>query len=54
MDGWAGFGFMKKLKFVIDKLKVWNKKVLGDVLLKKKEILNEMVILDVLASENSL
>ena len=53
VEGWAGFVFMKMLKFVKGKLKVQNKEVFFDVHLKNESLI-EMVVLDALASENNL
>lgn len=37
--GWAGYCLMKKLKFVKEKLKIWNREVFGDVRIRKRELL---------------
>ena len=38
--------FMKKLRFVKDKLKVWNKEVFGDLRVRKGIILKEIEEID--------
>lgn len=50
VTGWEGFKFMKKLKFVKEKLKSWNVEVFGDIKGRKKDILKELNSLDKLES----
>ena len=51
VQGWEGFKFMRKLKSLKDKLKVWNREVFGDIQIKKDEILKEIKTLDRLDME---
>ena len=46
VQGWEGFRFMRKLKSLKDKLKVWNLEVFGDIRIKEDEILKEIETLD--------
>lgn len=50
-QGWAGFRFMMTLKFVKEKLEVWNKEVFGDGRIRKNEVLGEIEVLDSIKSE---
>ena len=36
VTGWEGFKFMKKLKYIKEKIRTWNKEVFGDIRVKKK------------------
>ena len=51
VQGWEGFKFMRKLKSLKDKLRVWNWKVFGDIRIKRDEILKEIETLDRLDME---
>ena len=54
VTGWEGFKFMKKLKYIKEKIRTWNKEVFGDIRVKKREILHELEVLDRLESEGGL
>lgn len=51
VPGWEGYKFMKKLKHVKEKLKVWNVDVFGDIKVRKKVFLQKLEVLDKLESE---
>ena len=43
VQGWEGFKFMKRLNFVKNKIKIWNKEVFGDLREAKDSIVKELV-----------
>lgn len=52
--GWEGYKFMKKLKFLKEKFKVWNREIFGDIRIRKRENLQEFEHLDRRESEDGL
>ena len=50
----VGNKFMRKLKFVKSKLKYWNKVAFGDLREKKKFILSDLGIIDLIEQEGNL
>ena len=53
-DGWEGHKFMRKLKFVKSKLKIWNKAVFGDLKERKLAIILDIEKIDLLEQEESI
>lgn len=51
---WNGCKFMRKLKYVKERLKLWNSDVFRDIRVRKREALKELDALDKLESEGGL
>lgn len=51
--GWEGYKFTKKLKYVNEKLKVWNFEVFGNIRVRKRKVLQELDV-DKLKSEGGV
>ena len=54
MEGFASFVIARKLKFVKEDLKKWNKEVFGDIKLRKYKMLNSVHALDVKEESDGL
>lgn len=46
VEGWGGFVMIRKLKVLMEKLKVWIRDVLRDVWVRKAMLLREIELLD--------
>jgi len=54
VEGFASFVLARKLKFVKEQLKKWNKKVFGDIKLRKYKLLDSVNALDVKEESDGL
>jgi len=54
VEGFASFVIVRKLKFVKEELKKWNKEVFGDIKLRKYKLLDSVNALDVKEESDGL
>jgi len=54
VEGFASFVIVRKLKFVKEELKKWNKEVFGDIKLRKYKLLYSVNVLDVKEESDGL
>lgn len=40
--GWESYKFKKKLKFVKEKLQIWNREAFGGIRIRKRDILQDL------------
>ena len=51
VQGWEGFRFMRRLKSLKERLKVWNREVFVDIRIKNDDVLKEIGAFDRLDME---